>query len=185
MKVIVKTSFGEMSFEMEQAQTLKLMRAAMELAAEKEPLSSPEPPVSESQPTRRPAPHSRVEHLFPGFHAAPPAVEEAAPDGQKGYKGFLLVKCQHCGEVHGFCAKTSLWSYKCRCGQETPLRDMRLAYLECKCESAFKYLTNIAEPQFTYFCLNCHAPVNLELNKNGTAYLPVSRGRDHRKGGPK
>lgn len=40
-------------------------------------------------------------------------------------------------------------------------------------------MTNISDPQFTMNCLSCGAPVDLELNSRGTAYVTIG----HKSGG--
>lgn len=42
-------------------------------------------------------------------------------------------------------------------------------------------MTNISDPQFTMNCLACGAPVDLELNSRGTAYVTI--GHKSRGGG--
>ncbi|MCI8921135.1 MAG: hypothetical protein HFE88_04570 [Acutalibacter sp.] len=176
MEIVIKTTFGEMKFEMEQEKMMQVLQTAMSFATETVPgLESqtsavPQHPEPKTQLAK---PRSRVESLFPNFRASKP--QKIDEDTKQGYKGFLLVKCADCGSVWGFCSKAVIIKAKCRCGNETPLSGLKPAYLECKCGSHYKYMTNIADDQFTYKCLNCGAPVDMALNKNGTAYLPLER----------
>lgn len=165
-----------MKFEMEQKKVVQVLQTAMSLAAETAPApeNPPDTALRQSEPKLLPdRPHSRVESLFPGFQPNKPSTIHE--DAQQGYKGFLLIKCADCGDIWGFCSKAVITKAKCRCGSEITLSDLKPAYLECKCGSHYKYMTNIADEQFTYKCLNCGAPVDLALNKNGTAYLPLDK----------
>lgn len=127
---------------------------------------------------------SRVENLFgdkKDWHTEK-AVREpqrASQDEEPGeeYRGFLLIKCEKCGAVKGFCAKNPITRHRCNCGHETPLRDLRPAHLKCKCGQQYKYRTNMSEQTFTYNCLNCGGPVDMELNKRETAYVTIGATR--------
>ncbi len=102
------------------------------------------------------------------------AFQYAAERTQREYKGFLLVKCESCGKVRGFCSKSPVTHFTCNCGHYTELHDLRTVRLRCKCGSAFTYRTNITEERFDFPCLNCGNPVDLELNKHGTAYDTIT-----------
>lgn len=135
--------------------------------------------------TQRPSPassrgRSRVENLFgdkKDWHmenaAREPQRASHADEPDEEYRGFLLIKCEKCGAVKGFCAKNPITRYRCSCGHETPLHDLRPAHLECKCGQRYTYRTNIGERMFSYNCLNCGSPVDLELNKRETAYVTI------------
>ena len=107
--------------------------------------------------------------------------QENVDQGQGPFKGFLLVQCEECGEVAAFCAKRETYGFRCRaCGHETGLENLRSVHLHCKCGSHFYYKTNLTDESFTHKCLTCGAPVELELNRKGTAYVTVGeRGRRH------
>ena len=101
------------------------------------------------------------------------------PFGNEGpYKGFLIIKCEHCGAIKAFCAKKDLYGYRCDdCKQVTPLENLRPMYLKCKCGKEFRYKTNLAEEAFSHKCIECGAPVDLVLNKRKTAYVTVREKR--------
>lgn len=127
---------------------------------------------------------SRAENLFgdkKDWHMenAARGPQRASQDEEPGeeYRGFLLIKCEKCGTVKGFCAKNPITRYRCDCGHETPLHDLRPAHLKCKCGQWYKYRTNISEQTFTYNCLNCGGPVDMELNKRETAYVTIGAPR--------
>lgn len=141
----------------------------------------PEPPATRSK--------RRVERLFGTREswggssapapapASPSTPEERRPfNPADGHKGFLLVRCPDCGEVRGFCAKQPTTSSTCRnCGTEIPLGDLIPAFIGCKkCGARYKYRTNIVDQEpFTFNCLNCDAPVDLQLNTRGTAVVTI------------
>lgn len=86
----------------------------------------------------------------------------------------MLIKCEHCGKVRGFCSKTPITSSKCDCGGRTELHGLKRAFLKCsKFGNQFKYQTNITDEVFDYSCLNCGSPVDLQLNKRGDTYVTI------------
>ncbi len=89
---------------------------------------------------------------------------------EAGHKGFMIVRCKSCGKTKGFCAKTPITSFRCHCGEETQLGDMRRAFVTCKCGGNFKYRTNIRDDYFEFNCLNCGSPVDLYWNEKKKAY---------------
>lgn len=89
------------------------------------------------------------------------------------YRGFLHIKCDKCGEVRSFCAKELVDSTVCRaCGYEvkftSPLKTMELRCSSCG--KIFNYRTNRTEETFSHNCLECGAPVDLELNHKKNYY---------------
>lgn len=112
-----------------------------------------------------------------GFRGASVAQEEKEekeePAEPEEYRGFLLIKCQHCGKVKGFCSKTPMSKYTCECGKVTPLHGLKPAHLHCKCGSYWKYKTNITDETFDYNCLNCGNPVSMQLNSRRNTYVTI------------
>ncbi|OUN86741.1 hypothetical protein [Gemmiger sp. An50] len=117
---------------------------------------------------------SRVERMF-GARETWNTTSTPNPDeGQGPYKGFLMVVCEECGEVRAFCSKRETYSFRCdKCGHETALENLRPMYMHCKCGKSFRYKTNATAEKITHTCLECKAPVEMELNKNGTAYVTI------------
>lgn len=138
-------------------------------------------PSQEAQKTAptsdRAKPMTRAERMFGPKEtwARPDADAEDVPEvKEKLYKGFLLIRCSKCGQMHGFCAKTPIAQYQCRdCGGFTPLHDLTSLQIRCKCGQRFKYRTNLQEDTFTYNCLTCGAPVDVAYNKKAHAYQTV------------
>lgn len=93
------------------------------------------------------------------------------------YKGFLFIKCEHCGETRGFNAKVPIDEYKCsECGGKTKLKGLRPAHLDCECGKHWKYQTNETADVLTINCINCGQPVDMMLNSRRTAYISIGRG---------
>ena len=194
MQVTMLTPFGEMKFAMAPDKVTALMRQAIQYASGQEPgeqeelqVTTPENrPQAQEPPKITPPttgrPHSRVERMFGNFKAGPQPEKgkadeqpEAEPQaGTSTYKGFLLIKCEHCGEVKGFCAKIPASRNACsKCGKVTELRGLKPLHLKCKCGSEFTYRTNMTDETFDWPCLNCGSPVDLELNRRGDTYVTV------------
>lgn len=191
VKLTMRTPFGEMNFDMPPERVSDLMQRAIQYAAGEEPQEpAAAPPSVAQEPTKapepKPKPQSRVERMFGNFRAVDVKdTQETVPDdgkinvtpdlpeGPQLYKGFLLVKCEKCGKLRGFCAKAPTSYSKCECGHRTELRDLKPAYLKCKCGSVFKYKTNVSEEIFDFPCLKCGNPVDLQLNKRGNAYVTI------------
>ena len=87
------------------------------------------------------------------------------------YKGFLYIKCQHCGEVKSFCSKKTIKNYRCpECGTETPLKNLSHLWLDCECGKASHYFTNMTEYAFDVNCIECGAPVAVKWNSRKKLY---------------
>lgn len=80
------------------------------------------------------------------------------------YKGFMLIKCQHCGELKGFCAKTPIDTYTCSCGGKTPIQKMAPAVAKCECEKNWSYQTNADNQMLEINCFECGSPIDLKWN---------------------
>lgn len=134
----------------------------------------------------------RIANMARGMKSFPEAKEEARrkedtlvefPHGQQEeegpYKGFLMIQCEECGEVKGFCARKETYVFRCdKCGHRTPLTDLKPMYMNCKCGDSFRYKTNITDDSFKRNCLSCGASVDMVLNQKGTAYItPGQYGR--------
>lgn len=179
MQVSIKTDFGEMNFNMETDKVSDLMQRAFQYAAG-QPTQNVEPGVpevaqepSEMKPAEK-QPHRRVDSLF-GAHRSPGSTQQVEEKSEpEEYRGFLLIKCKHCGKLKGFCAKTPISEYSCDCGEKTALHDLKPAFLKCKCGSQYKYKTNITDEAFDYNCLNCGSPVDLELNGRRNTYVTIT-----------
>lgn len=136
--------------------------------------------------SRQAAGSSRVERMFGkreswaggGKRSKAAKKKERKPDngadeGQGPYRGFLMVECEECGEVKCFCANTPTYGSRCSCGHVTALEKLRYAHMECKCGKRSVYRTNGKGGMITGTCVECKAPVDLELDKGKTAYVTI------------
>ena len=97
-------------------------------------------------------------------------VKQDKPDG---YKGFLYLRCEHCGEEHAFNIKTPVNDYTCgRCGGVTMLDKLHKARFSCECGKEWRYQTNIDERLLEVPCISCNSPMIAEQDKNGD-YWPL------------
>ena len=96
-------------------------------------------------------------------------MKTAAPE-QK-YKGFLHMKCAHCGEIKTFCAKVPIDHYACKCGWHTPLKSMRQIGFLCECGKWFEYRTNLEDEIITMECFSCGSPIDLEWHQREQKYV--------------
>ena len=184
MQITMKTPYGDMNFDMSPDKVTDLIQKAFLYAAgEQQPKNLPQeaPHVAQERPNEAQAenkPHRRIESLFGDFRGsqAKATDKQEAPEEHEPeeYRGFLLIKCEHCGKIRGFCAKTPTTEHRCECGGRTKLHDLKPAYLKCKCGGQYKYKTNITDETFEYNCLNCGSPVDLELNSRRNTYVTIS-----------
>ncbi len=93
------------------------------------------------------------------------------------YKGFLLIKCQNCGRMKGFCSKEPIDTYVCKCGERIPLDNLLKAYASCECGSIWRYMTNQTESVFEINGLRCGSPIDLGYNARKRMYASL---RDRR-----
>lgn len=188
MQITMKTPFGDMNFEMPKGKVQELIQKAVQYAAGEEEKSDSAAPVQpfshggnigsgialrgddSKEVIAVKKPHRRVDSLFGNMQTEQAEKEQAEPEE---YKGFLMIKCEKCGAVKGFCAKTPISEYKCECGGKTKLHDLKMVHLHCKCGSHFKYKTNITDERFEYNCLTCGSPVDLELNGRRNTYVTI------------
>lgn len=182
MQITIKTPFSEMNFDMPQERVTDLLQKALQYASgqadksETTPTPQPEQKAELATPAAQPTsrPHRRVDSLFRDFRTENTRKTEETTEEEQEYKGFLLIKCEKCGKLKGFCAKTPTSEHRCECGHKTKLHDLKPAFLNCKCGGRYKYKTNITDEQFEYNCLNCGSPVDMELNSRRNTYVTVS-----------
>lgn len=181
-----------------QSKTEKLRQALAEMPADPVPTTvEPEIKVAkndEKEPEEKKTvvkhekPKSRTESLFGSdwkkdikedekAHTTPYTQHYGGDDDDPGYRGFLLIKCDHCGKLKGFCSRQEIHASECNCGKYTELKNLRPVYLSCRCGSEYKYMTNMQTSEFTWRCLNCDNPVDLQLNSRKTAYVTIGGGQ--------
>lgn len=94
---------------------------------------------------------------------------------EKGYKGFMYIRCPKCGEIKGFNAKKESRSFICEdCGIVTPFEEpLKRLYLNCECGRRFTYWTNMTEEMFDIPCIDCGMPVPVIYNSKKNIYETV------------
>lgn len=93
---------------------------------------------------------------------------------RRGYSGFLLIRCKHCGEIKGFYGKAQITKYKCNdCGGSTDLNKLKVLWMNCECGNRMKYLTNMTDRMFDVTCNRCGNPVAVEWNDKKEVYQPI------------
>lgn len=196
MEVKIISGFGENVFQMPEESVWDVLKEASKQAkngseeerdagkgqpetkAEESEAEKPEESAREYIERQR---QSRVDNIFGSAwrKKKPTDTEVAEPyeykdeENQEGYSGFLLIKCEKCGKVKGFCAKKELKSYRCECGHETCLENLRPLYLRCQCGAEYRYKTNLQTSVYTQNCLHCGNPVDIKLNNRKTAYVTI------------
>ena len=92
-----------------------------------------------------------------------------------GHRGFLLIKCDKCGKIKGFCAKEPTTEFWCTCGEKSELPErLTPAILRCECGSIWKYKTNATEDVIEYNCISCGAPVDMQYNHKKGRYETIN-----------
>lgn len=103
-----------------------------------------------------------------------PDKDEYPIPAPEGYSGFLYIKCEHCGQIHAFCAKHKLTYHKCPdCGNKTDLEDLTPLYMRCECGQKSKYMTNMDEFAFDINCIQCGALVAVKYNNKKGSYETI------------
>lgn len=131
---------------------------------------APVPAAPRPRPTER---RSKTERMFGSKDTWNIPAGATVDKDQGPYRGFLLIRCEECGEVKAYCAKRETYAFRCKCGHETPLEKLRPMFVKCKCGKEFRYRTNLTDEHYTHTCLDCGSPVDLELNRRGTAYVTI------------
>ena len=86
------------------------------------------------------------------------------------YRGFLLIRCEHCGKIRAYCSNYPVTYHKCECGHKTDLHDLKPLYANCECGQRSYYRTNIEDPILDVNCISCGAPVAVEWNAKKKRY---------------
>lgn len=91
----------------------------------------------------------------------------------KAAKGFVHLRCQHCGAEKTWCAKSWTTTFYCKeCGEATKLRGMKWAKAVCKCGKQFIYTTNVTDDVFDIPCVECGAPMPVAWVEGRNRYEP-------------
>lgn len=105
-------------------------------------------------------------------NAMPELVHSSENDSEQ-YRGFLLIRCEHCGKIRAYCSNYPVTYHKCKCGHKTDLHDLKPLYTNCECGQRSYYLTNIEDPMIDVNCISCGAPVAVEWNAKKKSYRTI------------
>jgi ribosomal protein S27E len=96
-------------------------------------------------------------------------------DPADGYSGFLVIKCEHCGEIKVFSSKEKIKEFKCfSCNEVTKLNSMKKLFSNCiKCGRQSKYLTNVTDETIEIPCIQCKAPVTVKYDERHSVYVTL------------
>lgn len=118
----------------------------------------------------------------------PEHTEEPSSNEPRKYRGFLVVKCEHCGKTKGFLARQEISNYKCDCGGITPLGDLVPLTALCECGKRWRYMTNMKDDSFEINCIHCGSPIPVFWNDKKHKYetlfenLPGNKSKKNKKG---
>ena len=119
----------------------------------------------------------------------PEHKEEPSSNEPRKYRGFLVVKCEHCGKTKGFLARQEISNYRCDdCGGITPLGDLVPLTALCECGKRWRYMTNMTDDSFEINCIHCGSPIPVFWNDKKHKYetlfdnLPNNKGKKNKKG---
>lgn len=192
MNITIKCDLcGEMEFKMTEEKATQLIGQACMFSSEFQ--CEPElyedavknvKNYAEKKPEQKlEKPANKVERMFGDYkNRIPiPAVLPKVPAAQRKeqdiseFKGFMYIECEGCGAVRGYYSKMHHDKFHCECcGHVTQFKSLKTMYPKCsKCGATFKYLTNLDDEHITYACLDCHAPIDMELNKRGSTYVTI------------
>lgn len=105
------------------------------------------------------------------------SVPEVKPTAEQPeqYTGFLYIKCAHCGEEKGFCAKSPMRHFYCdQCGEFTEFAEkLKPLYVNCECGRHFSYRTNKTDTLFDMKCIECGNLVPVEYNREKGVYETI------------
>ena len=100
----------------------------------------------------------------------PVGFSAAEPTPEKGYRGFLHIKCDKCHKGKSFYVKHPLKQYRCECGHTMPLKGLSKVVAKCDCGWDMKYVTNTDEDAFALQCISCDKPVLVKWNFRNKRY---------------
>ncbi len=120
---------------------------------------------SELKHTSKPV--EQIPETFPEL-----TVKTSQEPNESGYKGFMLIQCEHCGKIKGYCIKEKQNQYFCTdCKEITKFKDnMKRLYLNCGCGTTSGYWTNIIADIMDVNCIECGAPVPVKYNDKKNIY---------------
>lgn len=156
----------------------------------KEEVKPSEPAPKKEEPKEEPKKEYCTEPngAAPEEPSEPEHTEEPTSNEPRKYRGFLVVKCQHCGRTKGFLARQEISNYKCDCGETTPLGDLVPLTALCECGKRWRYMTNMTDDSFEINCIHCGSPIPVFWNDKKHKYetlfenIPGNKSKKNKKG---
>lgn len=141
-------------------------------ATVKEEVKLPEPAPKKEEPKEEPKKEYCTEPngAIPEETSKPEHTEEPTITEPRKYRGFLVVKCEHCGKTKGFLARQEISDYRCDCGGITPLGDLVPLTALCECGKRWRYMTNMTDDSFEINCIHCGSPIPVFWNDKKHKY---------------
>ena len=149
------------------------------------------PDQPDEQPAAEPEPKKEAPGPAPAPTITPPVAPVAAPQSdfdfgddddtpvgfsaeeptpEKGYRGFLHIKCDHCHKEKIFHVKNNLKEYHCECGHTMPLRGLSKGVYKCDCGWKMYFFTNQDADAIETKCV-CGAPAVMKWNYGRNRYV--------------
>ena len=162
------------------AERLLLQTGASEPQTEKEKVEKPPAKIVREDVNMKDEPEERslfsplirvAEEAQHNFQNAMSGLANSLSENEpEQYRGFLLIRCEHCGKIRAYCSNYPVTYHKCECGHKTDLRDLKPLYVNCECGQRSYYRTNIEDPMIDVNCISCGAPVAVEWNAKKKRY---------------
>lgn len=93
---------------------------------------------------------------------------------EQGYKGFLLIYCERCGNVHAFAVRERITEAYCKvCHKKISLENLKPLWLHCECGKRIRYMTNHVFSLFDVECIRCGNPVAVWWNQRKGIYETI------------
>ena len=162
------------------AERLLLQTGASEPQTEKEKAEKPPAKIVREDVNMKDEPEERspfsplirvAEEAQHNFQNAMSGLANSLSENEpEQYRGFLLIRCEHCGKIRAYCSNYPVTYHKCECGHKTDLHDLKPLYANCECGQRSYYRTNIEDPMIDMNCISCGAPVAVEWNAKKKCY---------------
>lgn len=187
MRVQLTTPSAELSFDLSTVAAETLIKTAFRLSNTSKPSpregqaqnTAGDMPVLNTSESEVPAAQSQADA---GPDAGQPPHEDVAtfpterPEERTRYRGFMLIKCGHCGHRKAFNVNSPIEIFCCeKCRQYTQLKGLAPVLAECECGKRWRYMTNENADLLEINCLACGSPISLSFDAHKKAYTTIRR----------
>lgn len=114
-------------------------------------------------------------HVTSKLPSSPVTEPEKDSSPTFSYKGFMYIKCLHCGKFHGYFIKEPMDYYVCReCTKSFRFKEsLSKLYLDCACGNHIWYRTNLGDFAHEIACPRCNALVDVKFNQDTGDYVTI------------